>query len=157
MQWSHFLWFYLQILCAFVVLQQVWCILASMFPAWECGRSPRVEHGPGTWFWFWVLDCASASPCSPTGHRAGHSPVLPAEPPLPVRGSWARQPPKYVTQWHSCSCKSPSCTHRAVPPIADVGVCTHQKLAFTCQVARNLFWCLIIPSLQGSWFPVNST
>lgn len=36
-------------------------------------------------------------------------------------------------------------------------VWTHQKLAFTCQVTRNLLWCLIIPSLQGSWFPVNST
>lgn len=42
-------------------------------PAWEHGRSPRVQHSPGTWLWFWVLDCASASPCSPTGYRAGLS------------------------------------------------------------------------------------
>lgn len=76
---------YPQIPRTFAFLQHVWGILGAIFPAWECGRSPRVEHSPGTWLWFWVLDCASASPCSLTGYRGVVSPILPAEPPSPSK------------------------------------------------------------------------
>lgn len=50
-------------------------------------------------------------PVPPQGYRAGLSPVLPAEPPLPLREFWAMLPHKYVTQWHSCSCCSLPVVH----------------------------------------------
>lgn len=137
-----FLGLYLQIRCNFAFIQQVCNILAAICLAQQCGRSLRVERSPRSGLWFRVLCCAGTYPCSCAGCVTRLSCLLSAAPPafiVPLRSREGASPkmslndtvvaavPQLFTENHV------SCYRRG-------SVCTHQKLAFTCHIARNLLW-----------------